>query len=286
LTIIRIQKEYDIKPLELSQRALREVMDLFFRGGGSISGDWTFLDWQYNQNPAGKAIGFNAYHRGKLVAHYAVIPVKVTLFGSETLGVLSINTRTDSEHQGQGLFTQLAHLTYERAKQSGHEFVVGVANQNSVYGFTKKLGFQHVGLLETRMVAKLPSSLTEILDYEPVWDQASVVWRLGNPQQHYQFKRLGDKAFIFGRSSRFRTLMGEIDAVKVPRDLIELTPSANPFKLWIGISSNTVWTHSLSIKIPQGLKKVPLNLIFRDLVGNRTINSNAVKFWAMDFDAY
>lgn len=282
----RESKNYDLRPLELSPAALAEVLELFIRGGSAIKGDWSFLDWQYNQNPAGKAIGFNAYYGCKLVAHYVTIPIISSLFGRETRGVLSINTRTDPEHQGQGLFTRLAELTYARAKELGNEFVVGIANQNSVHGFVKKLGFQHVGMLETRFVVSFPPDTGARVDYRTVWSKESVTWRLNNPTKRYQCKRVGPRTYLFGNSNRFRALIGEVAATSTPVELLESPPSLNILKLWIGISANSDWSRSLNIKVPQRLKSVPLNFIFRDLVGTRILSPNSVNFWAMDFDSY
>ncbi len=280
------RKIYDVRPLATSPEALAEVRELFVRGGSAMSGDWSFLDWQYNQNPAGKAVGYNAYYEDLLVAHYVTIPIRAMVFGRETSGVLSINTRTDAAHQGQGLFTRLAELTYTCAKELGYEFVVGVANQNSVYGFTKKLGFQHVGLLETRLTMSPPGHSAKELEFSTIWNDASVAWRLNNPSKSYQASKKGNRAFLYGSSQRFSALIGEVDASAVPESLETYGSSLNPVKLWIGMNGGTHWSSTLSIKVPQKFKSIPLNFIYRDLVGSRTLTPDAVRFWAMDFDAY
>ena len=221
----RESRIYDVRVLETSPDALREVLDLFIRGGSGMSDTIEFLDWQYNQNPRGKAVGFNAYYEGRLAAHYVAIPVIANLFGRPTRGLLSINTRTDTDHQGQGLFTRLARETYDHARDIGCEFVIGVANDNSVHGFTKKLGFQRVGLMQTYFCTD-PSGLQAPFDYETAWDVDALRWRLSNPTKRYSVRHSADRTLLFSRSSRFRALIGDVPTDIVPPGIATATPTS------------------------------------------------------------
>ena len=177
-------------------------------------------------------------------------------------------------------------MTYAAGKERGAEYVVGVANHNSVYGFTKKLRFQHVGLLQTRFVTHIRiKKIRPSLDYERVWGKETLTWRLSNPRNTYNAD-CNDPANLFGRSARFQALIGQADRAIIPRKLAILPGSFNPFKLWIGIDAEVDWATSPNILVPQRLKKIPLNLIYRDLMGARVLNPQAVKYWAMDFDSY
>ena len=71
-----------------------------------------YLDWIYNQNPAGSVIGFNAIYKNELAGHYALIPLDAIYMNNKVKALLSINTATGSKHQGQGLFITLANKTY------------------------------------------------------------------------------------------------------------------------------------------------------------------------------
>jgi hypothetical protein len=42
----------------------------------------------------------------------------------------------------------------------------------------------------------------------------------------------------------------------------------------------------MNILVPERFRPIPLNLIYRDLNGRNALDAAAVKFWAMDFDAY
>src|SRR5258708_2073413 len=107
-----------------------------------------FLDWQYNQNPSGKVVGYDAFLNGELVGHYVTIPVLYSFNNENIKGLLSLNTATHPSHQGKGLFTKLAQRTFDFAQGQGFKFVIGVANQNSSHGFINKLGFTLVAPLE------------------------------------------------------------------------------------------------------------------------------------------
>lgn len=64
-----------------------------------------YYRWQYEENPNGKVVSFNAYaENGQLAAHYAAIPIKMILNGKQELGLLSLNTATHPLHQGKKLF--------------------------------------------------------------------------------------------------------------------------------------------------------------------------------------
>lgn len=281
---VREARNYDIRLLETSPGDLKEVLDLFIQGGSGMSDTIEFLDWQYNQNPRGPAVGFNAYFEGELAAHYVAIPVMANLFGAPVRGLLSVNTRTAARHQGQGLFTRLAHATYEHAQSNGYEFVVGVANDSSVHGFTKKLGFQHVGMMRTWFTTA-PRWQEAALDYETSWDADSVRWRLSNPTRSYSVLRRGDRALLFGQSKRFRVLMGDVKAATVPPEVPAPPESLNPFSMWLGVSTASQ-RGGIRLPVPDRMKETSLHLIFRDLAGERALSADRTRFWAMDFDAY
>ena len=103
-----------------------------------------YYRWQYEDNPNGKVVSYNAYYDGILAAHYAAIPVEMSFDGNIVKGLLSLNTATHSQHRGKGLFVKLAQLTYDYAQEHGYKYVIGVANANSTHGFLTKLGFYQI----------------------------------------------------------------------------------------------------------------------------------------------
>ena len=281
---------YTYAPLDLSETGLNEICALVNRASGNNHLVPEYLRWQYLQNPGGSAVGFNAYLDGKLVSHYVTVPVAARVHGAPARGLLSINTATDPAHMGKGLFTRLASMTYEAGQAQGFSYVVGVANDNSVYGFTRKLGFDAVGCLQTRFVcghlvyrtAPSPTS------FSAQWNRDALRWRLANPKSSYCAKGSHIGAIVYGSSNRFQVMMHESQQT----DVLEFTPPPpvrvrlNPFKMWLGLDAEVDWDRTLSVQAPARLKATSLTLIFRDLQKLGAIDKTSVKFWAIDFDSY
>jgi hypothetical protein len=94
-------------------------------------------------------IGYIAYSsEHEPSAFYGVYPCLVESEGNTYLIAQSGDTMTHPDHQGKGLFTQLALQTYELCKSEGIHFVFGFPNQHSYPGFVKKLGWTHFDNLE------------------------------------------------------------------------------------------------------------------------------------------
>ena len=89
-------------------------------------------------------IGYVAYApNGDAAAYYGVFPIKISWEGKTYLAAQSGDTMTHHNHQGRGLFTQLAKKTYELCRSEGIHLVFGFPNQNSYPGFIKKLEWIH-----------------------------------------------------------------------------------------------------------------------------------------------
>jgi Acetyltransferase (GNAT) domain len=116
--------------------------------------DWDLeLPWQYLENPSGLAWRVNARTvGGELVGHYALIPLP--RLSDPKMGdyhtFLSLNTAVHPKAQGKGVFRASATLLYDHLAALHPTVVLGVANANSVHGFTSSLGFFHLGKLDLR----------------------------------------------------------------------------------------------------------------------------------------
>jgi hypothetical protein len=114
---------------------------------------------------------------------------------------ISVNTATHSDHQGKGLFTKLAIETYALAAQRGIQFIVGVANKNSINGFVRKLGFSSLGqvrLYVSHRGFSLNQAMLE-LDMSPEW----LTWRLANPSRQYKLVRNNDCSLTVRTNIKF-----------------------------------------------------------------------------------
>jgi len=93
-------------------------------------------------------LGFIAYSKtGEPAAFYGVYAHPVEFNGVVVSAAQSGDTMTHKAHTGKGLFTRLAKMTYELAKENGIKFVFGFPNKNSYPGFVKKLSWICPGLL-------------------------------------------------------------------------------------------------------------------------------------------
>lgn len=178
-----------------STATLADYVSLFRDSyGGDAKLTEEYLRWEYFENPDGRVIGFDAFLGADLAAHYAIIPREWSDGRGRHLGALSVNTATHPNHQGKGLFVRLAAATYERAASLGVKFVVGVANANSIPGFTKKLGFRVLGQVRLHLLMGPPSRPPE----ESLGvrrDSEWLRWRLRNPSRKYQAVSYGRAGF-------------------------------------------------------------------------------------------
>lgn len=104
-------------------------------------------------------LGFLAYdEKGEPSAFYGVYAHPVIIDGVSYVAAQSGDTMTHKNHGGKGLFTTLAKMTYDLAKEKGIDFIFGFPNANSFPGFVKKLNWIcPVNLKEFRMkVLTLP----------------------------------------------------------------------------------------------------------------------------------
>ena len=247
-----------------------------------------YIQWQYADNPDGKIVGFNAYKDDTLAAHYVAQPMQAMVGGRLCKGLLSLNTATIPAHQGKGLFVKLADKTYEYATAQGYDFVIGVANQNSVHGFIKKLGFQQVGQLHALLgVGALPDmGQSNEFAYSRYWTEAAMQWRLANPSHRYGVER--DKAIVVSSATAYPAIQATLGIYGGADFNMPPRPSSfSLFNLWIGANRNLHAKAGLYFNIPHRLRPAPLYLIYKSLNNkNASLNFDDVCFQALDFDAY
>jgi len=289
-------KPYEHRPVETSAAALLAVENLFrlvWPTARHLTRD--YLRWLYVENPSGHVIGFNAWAGDVVAGHYAVIPIDADMMGRRVRGSLSLNTAVHPQHQGKGLFTLLADQTYELARQSGIDHVVGVANANSTPGFVKKLQFQLVRPLDVLVLWRSASRGEEesgaVPAWRRAWDEASLSWRLSNPSVRYWAReRRGCRQLLAptGRPGVHAVL--KLDRLHPRLTRIPSTIRRGPLagiQVWMGLSRYVCPPALGRVRLPARLRPSPLNLIFRDLTpAGRILDPTDVEFEALDFDAY
>jgi hypothetical protein len=284
--------EYIFKPIDLTPQGTVEAADLLTAVfGSSTSFTPGFLDWEYNKNPVGTAVGFNAWAGNELAAHYVTLPIVAHLNGKKTRGLLSLNSATHENHRGKRLFTLLAEKTFELGLASGYEFVIGVANANSTPGFLKHLGFTLVAPLDVKFGMGAPGvSFARDYEYARHWDKDLLAWRLNNPKLRYVVKLDKNHFTVLAPTGKYgiHAVLGTFPLDMLPENIqLKSNSGFNPMNIWMGMDEQLSWKKKLYFAFPDKLKPSPLNLIFRDLTNKgRMPQSNRIKFLSLDFDAY
>lgn len=65
------------------------------------------LYWQYWTNPLAPAFSWVWEDEGKIVCHYAGLPVMILVAGRRTIGLLGVDAATHDDYRERGLFSQL-----------------------------------------------------------------------------------------------------------------------------------------------------------------------------------
>ena len=98
--------------------------------------------------------------------------------------------------------------------------MIGVPNANSTHVFATTFGFQLVCPLQARIgVGRIRRSDERSgADYERIWDEPTVRWRLDNPSARYTYRRRGGCCEVRAPTGRplIRALLGEVDAAWAP----------------------------------------------------------------------
>ena len=102
------------------------------------------LDWQFFQNPVDTDLVGIAYDdkMDRAAAIYALFGLQFKVGNQSLLGSQSLDTMTDSNYRGQGLFTVLSENVDAKAASSNVVLVFGFPNGNSVQGYVKKRAWQ------------------------------------------------------------------------------------------------------------------------------------------------
>ena len=245
-----------------------------------------FKYW-YIDNPNGHVVSFNAMAGDIMAAHYALVPVRMSIDGRISLGLLSMATVTHPNHRGKGLFKTLAKASYEYATQNGFEFVIGVANANSYPGFIKYFNFSDIGMLDVFFGFSSDIKPSGEKMFKMYWTEEALKWRLSKPNYSTDGKNVyGTKGvWKFREAPLVKTFLGKVDNKRLNKmKLSKVNKFLRPLNLYVGMGSNAREIGYFGV--PKFIKHSPFHLIFLDLTGGRlpAINKDNIFFQLMDFD--
>lgn len=108
-----------------------------------------YWNWRFINNPF---IGMDnpiylMWDDKKLIGHYAVSPVEMKIENKIHKTALSMTTMTHPNYGGKGIFSSLAECLYQDLKDKNYSMVWGFPNNNSHYGFIKRLGWKDISIV-------------------------------------------------------------------------------------------------------------------------------------------
>jgi GNAT superfamily N-acetyltransferase len=285
--------QYIQKPLAFEEESLRRYCRfLSTHYGKPEQFTYDYLKWQYVDNPAGHAVGFDAFYREELVAHVATIPLKAVIFGKEEKWLLLVNAMTLPEHRRQGVSVGIADNIERTGREHGCTFIIGIANRNSTPAYVKGRQMELSTTLDARLGLGMPAregSPGEHYDFKVLWDEKGLRWRLKKPGGRYWQKVEKGRSTLFAPSGRLgiNTVLGHFPKSDVGEVLPLRAGTGMSLNLWIGKDPAIRWGRSPFIPIPDRLKPSPLNFLFKDLNGQkRSLLNRRIFFQCIDFDAF
>ncbi len=250
-----------------------------------------FLDWLYNENPNGKAIVNNAYENGKIVAHFALVPISVVYNNKIYKSALSVFNAVDENHRNFYIFHQLASKSFETAKLNNIRFIMSVANATSSELYVKCFKFKLISPLVIKIgFSKFQEKNNIPHKFEILRDKKTLEWRLKNPRFEYQIYEEDEKCIIFNNNYKlFKMNMGYIvnkDLDLQNKFIFKNNYKLNSFNMWMGLNNNLKKT-KMSLNIPSFLKPSPCNFIIKDLKLEKTnLIKKDIKFNLIDYEVF
>lgn len=111
--------------------------------------DEKYWNWMYKNNPINLIKIWVAEDDGKIVGHYAVMPVSMKIDDELQIGTLSLNIAVHLDYQGQGIFSALVKQTYNELYEEGIPITYVYPNERSYPIFMKKLDWFELPSLPT-----------------------------------------------------------------------------------------------------------------------------------------
>jgi hypothetical protein len=189
MEILTVNRKKDL----LEHRPMIE--DLFFNSFGQrpLGNVW---EWAYLDNPNGEPVVSLCYDQGRLVGHYAIVPMPLSCKEVHKRSYVSMTTMVAESHRNFGLFTQLAQECYRIAAVGGVDFVFGFPNSQSTPGFRKRLDWT---LPESDYVATVDKAALLTAAKAGGFDKTGLLgldlndpivraWRLSRPGSTYTFE--------------------------------------------------------------------------------------------------
>ena len=125
------------------EEAISRIGKLFTQNNNEK--DKNHLIWQYIKPQFGSLTSISVDEHGNDAAVYSVFKVKAKINSAMGFAYQSLDTLTDTNHRGKGLFRKLADDVYDQCDLKDNSIVYGFPNDSSGPVFFSKLGWQKLG---------------------------------------------------------------------------------------------------------------------------------------------
>ena len=178
----------DFQIIPFSEKYLDDVIALFRKAyGKTLSKD--YWNWRFNKNPFGKPFIQLCLKENHVIALYLVHPITVILNSEIKKMLFSMFTMTDPDFSGRGIMTKLYKKTVTDNVQKQFPTIIGFANNNSRYMFTKKLNFSEITKMKELCLDIKNNSFMQIYSFD---DNFSNFFENYKPVNHYAIFRSKD----------------------------------------------------------------------------------------------
>jgi GNAT superfamily N-acetyltransferase len=124
-----------------------QILELARRALGWTDDDARFLEWKHLENPFGASPMWVAHADERVVGFRTFLRWEfVTPAGDVVQAVRAVDTATDPDHQGRGIFTQLTLDALAELPGLGASLVFNTPNEKSLPGYLK-MGWRELGRL-------------------------------------------------------------------------------------------------------------------------------------------
>jgi GNAT superfamily N-acetyltransferase len=158
-----------------------DVLELGHRSLGWVGGarDAQFFQWKHFENPFGASPMWIALDRNHVVGFRTFLRWRFCAFGdSEISAVRAVDTATDPDYQGRGVFTRLTLGAVDELRDEGVQLIFNTPNRSSLPGYLK-MGWSRVGRIPVAAMATRPRSLPAMMTARGPASLSSIELRVG-----------------------------------------------------------------------------------------------------------
>jgi GNAT superfamily N-acetyltransferase len=189
-----------------TQNDIPAILACLKRSLGEVSSPKTreYWTWKHIANPFGESPVLIAIDQDKIVGVRAFMRWSWRWKGKNYSALRAVDTATDPDYQGQGIFKKLTLTLLDKCKEEGDDFIFNTPNTQSLPGYLK-MGWSKVGKLPVRLKIKRPLSMA--LNYMgrevnlPVVDKLLPIFHLETAMKNFD-----DSLARYPRSSGLYTV--------------------------------------------------------------------------------